>query len=189
MFRQHIKKKKIFVLLCKVFCQPKLQFPGSEMGEALRSKEWLLWFCLTGLVDSHWRWVLAHWESRGKEGRAGHRLYFLIFGMEGSVSVSKQIGDKFLRFGAVWHRQFCHFTAVTKHESLKLTFIYATDFLLAVVAWLRGSFQPWNACVEGSCFQTTFWILWDMWDGGEVFFSLVPCSFPRTVVWVSYGNV
>lgn len=30
------KKTKNFVLLCKVFCQPKIQFSGSEMGEALR---------------------------------------------------------------------------------------------------------------------------------------------------------
>lgn len=54
--------------------------------------------------------------------------------MEDRVLVSKEIGDKFLRFGAVWHGQFCHFTAVTKHESLKFNFICATDFLLAVVA-------------------------------------------------------
>lgn len=93
-----------------------------------------MWFCLTGLVDYLWRWVLVCWESRGKEGRAGHRLYFLIFRMEDRVFVSKEIGDKFLRFGAVWHGQFCHFTAVTKHESLKFNFICATDFLLAVVA-------------------------------------------------------
>lgn len=140
---------------------------------------------------SHWLSLEMSSGSLGEQGKGRQdRTQAVFFDIQyRRQGIWVQTDDKILRLGSVWHGQFCHFTALTKHELLKFNFVCATDFLLAVVASLRGSFQPQNVCVEGPCFLITFWIFWDTWDRGELFFCLVPCSFPRTMVWLSYGNM